>query len=137
MKYIKSISLFFVYPMCCFIMGIFTARRIPSKEEAEIVMETEISVSEEVLQESVMNNHALLEIITEGDESDQESKEEGYFIILQDGYVTVFTTDRVTIYMTTGIDADALPEEVEANLRNGMYISDEGKLYDFLESYTS
>ena len=137
MKYIKSISLFFVYPMCCFIMGIFTDQWISSKEKAEIVVETEIFASEEVMQESVMSSHALQEIAPGNDGFDQECKEEGYFIILQDGYVTVLATDKVTIYMTTGIDADVLPEEVKEELKNGIYISDEGTLYDFLESYTS
>ena len=135
MKYIKSISLFFVYPVCCFLMGIYASSFAGQKEETEFRMEEEVSLSEEEEPESVMSNRALPEMVLT--DYQQINMREGYFITVENGYVTVFTADRSVIYMTTGIKAEELPGEVEETLRTGVYVPDEGVLYDFLESYTS
>lgn len=60
-----------------------------------------------------------------------------FYIVVYDGYVTVLLEDRETIYLQTGMKALELPENMQQELMQGMYIPDEENLYDFLENYTS
>ncbi len=157
MKYVKSVSLFFVYPACCFILGLMTGSIVRENADADsLVYESEVqendfnrsaekkeeleeagreSVSqvrlEEIMQEQyVMNPNALQEI-------EQEVDAPGYFITIRDGNVIVYHGDRQTVFLSTDIRAEELPVDVQVDLETWMYMTDEGMLYDFLENYTS
>ncbi len=153
MKYVKSISLFFVYPACCFILG-FTFGNWRSNEKdghESIIVESELhekfsetepemketyevqKLEENIQGQYVMNPNAIHEI------SDGENVLEGagYFITFQDGCVIVYHEDRQTVFLTTDIRAGELPADVQADLEEWMYMENEGMLYDFLENYTS
>lgn len=62
---------------------------------------------------------------------------QGYYLgILQD-HVAVYKEDGETLYMTTDIPTDKLPQIVKQELLQKRFVQDEEELYDFLESYSS
>lgn len=78
------------------------------------------------------------EIITE--DSTEIGKIEEYYeyIILEDdGRLSVYYSDNVTIYLHTGIAVTSLPEDIKEKLKTGIRIKTEADLFDFLESYSS
>ena len=159
MKYVKSISLFFVYPACCFLLGLFMGNVFKAEYGTEIAFsepqlrqemtgnidaeyrddntaEHEVNVKtnrkESLPGQYVMNHNAIQEMI----ENDR-TMENGYYMTLLEGYVVVYHGDRQTIFLATDIKAEELPADVQADLNAWMYMDDEGMLYDFLENYTS
>ena len=60
-----------------------------------------------------------------------------FLLLLEEGYLKIYYSDRKDVYMETYLTEDELPRsEVEA-LRKGYYVKDVGELYDYLESITS
>ena len=49
----------------------------------------------------------------------------------------VYLEDRKTVYIETEIELDSLPEQIQHNIIQMMWIENEEKLYDFLENYSS
>ncbi len=83
-------------------------------------------------------------ILTETQNQQEEvvesgKKEETYrYIILEDnGRLTVYYSDNVTVYLNTGISVGLLPENVRLELQTGIHIQTEQELFDFLECYSS
>lgn len=60
-----------------------------------------------------------------------------FYIIEENGCATVYYIDLKTVYEYTNIIVETLPEDIQDQVRHGLYISDEDALYDFLETYTS
>lgn len=159
MKYVKGISLFFVYPACCFVLGIMTGYIIYENQKIGTTTENNkiqqnVIVKEDVpddngiiaqeLQQTkqedesmtgqyVMNPNAVQEI--PGTESVEEAS--GYFITIAEDCVIVYHGDKETVFLTTDIRAAELPIDVQEDLEDWLYVADEGMLYDFLENYTS
>ena len=67
----------------------------------------------------------------------QEYTSYPYYIKAIDGRLVVYESKQQTIFMETSIEIHTLPEEIQNNLETGIFFETEGKLYDFLESYSS
>lgn len=61
----------------------------------------------------------------------------GYYAVLENGYVTIYCGDRTSIYDYTDIAAGKLPEQILSKTIDGFYFNDLIELYEFLETYTS
>ena len=70
-------------------------------------------------------------------EGNGEDSEEGYYLCEMQGFVTVYLSDRQTIYELTEIPLSDLPEEVRQEIAAGKYIPTQEELYGFLENYSS
>ncbi len=62
---------------------------------------------------------------------------ENFYIGVEQNYVVVYLEDKDTVYMQTDILLDNLPETIQHQIMNYMYIKGEEDLYHFLESYSS
>lgn len=60
-----------------------------------------------------------------------------YWIMEKDGRVIVCSADGKEILFETNIELKHLEKELQERIRGGIGFSDEGELYDFLESYSS
>lgn len=60
-----------------------------------------------------------------------------YYLAAENGYVTVYYSDKKTVYEYTNIDIDHLPEELKGEIVNGKNIATLDELYNFLENYSS
>lgn len=60
-----------------------------------------------------------------------------YIVLEDDGRLSVYLSDNVTLYMNTGISVQALSEPLQKELKDGLRFQSESALYDFLESYSS
>jgi len=60
-----------------------------------------------------------------------------YFLKLNRGQITVYYSDKKTVYEYTDIDINQLPEVLQIEIINGKEIKDEKELYDFLENYST
>lgn len=60
-----------------------------------------------------------------------------YYVVVLDGYVTVYYSDKKTVYEYTDIDIKNLPEADQNKLVDGYYVKDQEELYGILEGYTS
>ncbi len=60
-----------------------------------------------------------------------------YYMILEQGTLSVYYSDKKTPYEYTDITEEELPTEELEQLKNGVYVEDEESLYSILESYTS
>ncbi|WP_099467633.1 hypothetical protein [Konateibacter massiliensis] len=60
-----------------------------------------------------------------------------YYMVAENGYVTVYYIDKSTVYEYTNIVVDELPDELKEEVQNGKYISSLDDLYNFLENYSS
>lgn len=60
-----------------------------------------------------------------------------YCLYIENGYVTVYYSDKKTVFSYTDIAAESLPENIRRELYSGMKIDSQGNLYDFLETYSS
>ncbi len=67
----------------------------------------------------------------------QAMDENSFYLMESNGYVIVYLSDGTTIYEYTDIRVDALPADVQTEIRNGKYMGSPEELYGFLESYTS
>ena len=90
-------------------------------------------------QAAAAEKEAATESIAAEGEAVKEKKgeEDGYWISYLQGYVTVYLSDRTTIYEMTDILLTDLPEEVQQEIAAGKYISTTEELYAFLENYSS
>ncbi len=74
----------------------------------------------------------------EGRQTEKENLiEEGYYIKATDGYVTVYYTDKKTVYEETSIQTSELSEEIQQKLKTGIKVETIGQVYGFLENYSS
>ena len=64
-------------------------------------------------------------------------EESGYFLVNENHRVVVYQTDLQNIYMTTDIQVEELPEELQKEIIQMKYVENEKELYNFLESYSS
>lgn len=62
---------------------------------------------------------------------------DGFVLLEEDGFVAVYRGDRKTRYMATDIPVDALPEDLQQEIRQGKQMEGEEQLYNFLENYSS
>jgi len=145
MKYVKSIGLFFVYPLICLMAGLMIGQSMKVMKEKE--QQEEFHYNETITpappvivydEHDVMNPSA----ITAVEPLDTVQKEElpvgkGFYIGLYNDYVVVYHNDRKTIFLFTDMKSAQLPVDVQRDLAEGIYMKDEGELYDFLENYTS
>ncbi len=60
-----------------------------------------------------------------------------FYLAVYDNEVVVYLEDKETIYIETHIRLDSLPEELQQQIIEMMWIEDEEKLYSFLENYSS
>lgn len=60
-----------------------------------------------------------------------------YCLYIENGYVTVYYSDKKTVFSYTDILAENLPENIRRELYSGLKIDSQGNLYDFLETYSS
>ncbi len=60
-----------------------------------------------------------------------------FYLAVCNNEVVVYLEDRETIYINTGIELTDLPEELQQEIIQMMWIADEESLYNFLESYSS
>lgn len=60
-----------------------------------------------------------------------------YYMVLEQGCIVVYYSDKKTVYEHTDILQENLPEGEVERLKEGIYIEDEESLYSILESYTS
>ncbi|MBR4026027.1 MAG: hypothetical protein IKJ01_00530 [Lachnospiraceae bacterium] len=60
-----------------------------------------------------------------------------FYILNENGQLVVYDTKTNNLYMETGIRTDYLPEEVQKEIKEGLFFQTESDLYDFLESYSS
>lgn len=62
---------------------------------------------------------------------------EGFYLAVQDNEVIVYLEDLETVYINTGILLEQLPEDVQMEIIQMMWMEDQATLYDFLETYSS
>ena len=60
-----------------------------------------------------------------------------YYLVEEDGRVTIYRIEGRTLFEYTGIMVDSLPEELQGEIAHGKRVSGEKELYDFLENYSS
>ncbi len=60
-----------------------------------------------------------------------------FYLAVYDNEVVVYLEDRQTIYINTEIPLSSLPEELQQEIIQMMWMPDEESLYHFLESYSS
>lgn len=60
-----------------------------------------------------------------------------YYIIEEEGRLTVYEVETKEIFLETAIETELLPEQIQRSLETGIYFETEGDLFDFLESYSS
>lgn len=64
-------------------------------------------------------------------------EEAGYYIGVKDNVVIVYLKDRSEVYEYTNIELWMLPEEIQSQLVDGIYVDNEQELFDFLQTYSS
>lgn len=62
---------------------------------------------------------------------------ESFYLAVQNNEVVVLLEDKKTVYIETGIHADALPQELQEDLIDMVFVENEAGLYDLLEAYSS
>ena len=62
---------------------------------------------------------------------------DAYYLKELHGYVAVYLQDGTTLYETTSLSVNNLPDEVQQDLKNGIYLKSAEELYGFLENYSS
>lgn len=63
--------------------------------------------------------------------------ENRYVLREEDGVLKVYEADGETLFESTEIRTDALPEQLQEELGQGKVIEDSASLYSFLENYSS
>lgn len=64
-------------------------------------------------------------------------KNEGYYLMELNGYVTVYFSDKTTIFEYTNIPVDKLSDDLKSEIRTGKYLESQTEVYGFLENYSS
>lgn len=62
---------------------------------------------------------------------------EGFYLAVQNHEVVVYLEDQETVYINTGIMLETLPEELQLQIMDMLYMEEEKNLYNFLETYSS
>lgn len=62
---------------------------------------------------------------------------ESFYLAVTDHEVVVYLEDRTTVYINTGIALEDLPEVLQLQIMDMLFVPDEETLYDFLETYSS
>lgn len=62
---------------------------------------------------------------------------DGFYLAVDNNEVVVYLEDKETVYINTGILLETLPEEIQLEIIQMMYMEEEGNLYNFLETYSS
>lgn len=62
---------------------------------------------------------------------------QSFYLAVRDNEVVVYLEDRSTVYINTGIELDSLPEKIQQEIIQMIWVEDEERLYHFLESYSS
>ena len=165
MKQVKSIGLFFVACIMAFAIGTLTGmemtlqrqREISKAEEFREINLSSISKKEEddggeekefasFLDASSLNGilNSDTEVLVEESDLNQDvstinqrKPQEGYFLAFMDSKVIVLKEDKRTVYMTTDISSQMLPEDLRQEIMQLYYVENEQELFDFLESYSS
>lgn len=60
-----------------------------------------------------------------------------YIILLEDGFLVVYQKDGKTKYFETNIREADIDADLLYKVQEGLYITDDKELYDYLESYSS
>lgn len=60
-----------------------------------------------------------------------------YYLVAENGMVTVYYIDKKTVYEYTDIQLNTLPQELQTEIESGKCIKDTEELYNFLENYSS
>lgn len=60
-----------------------------------------------------------------------------FYLVAEDNFVVVYYGDLNTLFMHTDIALDTLPKELQEEIIQVKYVTGEGELYTFLESYSS
>ncbi|MCR2048977.1 hypothetical protein NSB25_17040 [Acetatifactor muris] len=60
-----------------------------------------------------------------------------FYLAVYDNNVIVYLEDMKTVYIETDIRLDTLPEKLQQDIMEMMWIENEEKLYSFLENYSS
>lgn len=60
-----------------------------------------------------------------------------YYLREVDGVVYVYLGDKETLFETTSISVNQLPEALREEIKKGKPLQDEHELYNFLENYSS
>ena len=60
-----------------------------------------------------------------------------FYIVSKDNMLVVYYEDMETVFLTTEISMDRLPESVQLEILQKKYFETEEELYNFLESYSS
>ncbi len=60
-----------------------------------------------------------------------------FYLAVKNNEVVVYLEDGETVYINTGIWLDNLPEDVQLDVIQMLWVEDEEELFDFLESYSS
>ncbi len=62
---------------------------------------------------------------------------ESFYLMVENNFIVVYLDDKETVYMYTDILLTELPDRIQQDVINVMFIPDEENLYDFLETYSS
>lgn len=62
---------------------------------------------------------------------------ESFYLMVEDNFLVVYLDDRQTVYMNTDIKLTDLPDDVQQDIIQTLFMPDEESLYDFLETYSS
>lgn len=60
-----------------------------------------------------------------------------YYLMAEDGYISVYLDDKTTLYENTTIRFESLPQKLQKEIQDGKYLKDDRELYNFLENYSS
>ncbi|MBR1931758.1 MAG: hypothetical protein IJ833_09880 [Lachnospiraceae bacterium] len=60
-----------------------------------------------------------------------------FYLAVKDNEVVVYLEDQETLYLYTGIELDKLPEALQLQIMQMLWVENEESLYDFLEAYSS
>ena len=60
-----------------------------------------------------------------------------YYLIMEGDAVKIYYADGLGFYDYADININLLPDDIKKRLQEGMYINNETRLYEFLESYSS
>lgn len=60
-----------------------------------------------------------------------------FYLAVYNNEIIVYLEDKETVYIETHIPLDSLPEEMQGQIIDMLWIEDEEKLYSFLENYSS
>ncbi len=62
---------------------------------------------------------------------------EGFYLAVLDNEVVVYLEDQKTVYINTGLKLEQLPEKIQMEIIQMMWVENQEQLYDFLETYSS